>query len=65
MKQFLVNARLENLEVSTETKTKVEICKKFIERKYLKNFEEEQRRQEYYSAIVARMQHLDLNEEER
>lgn len=65
MKQFLMNARLENLEASAETKTKVEICKKFIERKYLKNFEEEQQRKEYYSTIVSRMQQLGLSEEDR
>lgn len=65
MKQFLTSARIESLDISAETKTKVEICKKFIERKYQKNFEEEQRRQEYYSALVSKMKQLDLTDEDR
>jgi serine/threonine kinase 38 len=52
-------------EMSSETKTKVEICKKFIEKKYQKNFEEEQRKKEYFSKVVQRMHQLNLNDEER
>jgi serine/threonine kinase 38 len=54
----------EKVEVSAETKTKIEICKKFIEKKYQKNFEEERKRKEYLSAVVQKMQQMNLNEEE-
>ena len=57
--------QLEKIEFSLETQTKIEICKKFIEKKYQKNFEEEQTKKAYYSKIIQKMQLLNLNEEER
>lgn len=65
MKNFLMQSNSDFPEMSSETKTKVEICKKFIEKKYQKNFEEEQKRQEYLSSIILKMQKLKFNEEER
>ena len=51
--------------VNAETRAKVEIAKKYIEQKYQKNFEEERRRKQYYDEIIAKMQNLELNENER
>lgn len=60
-----VNLKNQIPELSAETKTKIEICKKFIQKKYYKNFEEEQKRHDYYSKIIKKMQIMDLNDEER
>lgn len=65
MKHLGAGGRSDQLEISADTKTRVDICKKFIEKKYQKNFEEEQKRKEYYSTIISKMQTLDLNEEEK
>jgi len=51
--------------INPETKTKVEIAKKYIEQKYQKNFEEERRRKQYYDEIISKMQNLDLSDNEK
>jgi serine/threonine kinase 38 len=51
--------------INPETKTKVEIAKKYIEQKYQKNFEEERKRKQFYDEIITRMQHMNLSDNER
>lgn len=54
-----------NISISEQTKEKAEIAKRYIEKKYQKNFEEEKRKKEYYDRLIMQMQHLDLDDEDK
>ena len=51
--------------ITPELMTKVSIAKKFIERKYQRNFEEEKKRKEYYEEIISKMHMMELDVEEK
>lgn len=51
--------------ISEQTREKAEIAKRFIEKKYQKNFEEEKKKKEYYDNLIAQMQHMNLDDEDK
>lgn len=67
MMKKLKSGATENLElvISEQTKEKAEIAKRFIEKKYQKNFEEEKKKKEYYDNLIAQMQLMNLDETDK
>lgn len=53
------------LQVTQDTLEKAEIVKRFIEKKYQKNFDEEKRKKEYYDRLIIRMQNMNLTEHDQ
>lgn len=51
--------------VSEQTREKADIAKRYIEKKYQKNFEEEKKKKEYYDRLIMQMQHMNLNDEDK
>lgn len=51
--------------ISDQTREKAEVVKRFIEKKYQKNFEEEKKKKEYYDKLIMQMQHLNLDDNDR
>lgn len=52
-------------QLSKTTKEKCELAKKYIERKYQKNFEEEKQKKKYYDLLITKMKKMDLNEQDK
>jgi len=67
MMKKLKSGATENSEqvISEQTKEKAEIAKRFIEKKYQKNFEEEKKKKEYYDNLIAQMQLMNLDEHDK
>ena len=67
MMKKLKSGATENVEqvISEQTKEKAEIAKRFIEKKYQKNFEEEKKKKEYYDNLIAQMQLMNLDETDK